>query len=124
MRLLDLVEQKRPDILRLAKRYGATNVRLVGSVPRGQEHDGADVDLLAELPGWHAQLDLQKDLQGLLGVEVDVVAQPHPYMRDHMLAEAVPLEAAGFRQRVLAQSHNPPVIDRDEVHLRLMLDYA
>ena len=38
--------------------------------------------------------------------------------------KAVPLEAAGFRQRVLAQSHNPPVIDRDEVHLRLMLDYA
>ena len=48
----DLLEEKREDILRIAERYGARNLRIFGSVARGDAGPESDVDFLVELePG-------------------------------------------------------------------------
>lgn len=122
MSLLDLIDEKRPEILRIAAKHGARNLRLFGSVARGEEHEGSDVDLLADYKGFG--LDLQEDLEKLLGVEVDVVPyEIHPYIRDRVLAEAIPLETEDFRERAVIESQRPhEPMDRDRLHLLLMRD--
>jgi predicted nucleotidyltransferase len=51
------LKSKRKDILRLAKRYGASNLRVFGSVARGEANSNSDIDLLVELePGREACL--------------------------------------------------------------------
>ena len=125
MKLLDLVDQKRPEILRIAAKHGARDVRLFGSVARGEEHEGSDVDLLADVHGsWAPRLPLQQELKQLLGVEVDVVPyEVHPYMRERVLAEAIPLDAPDFRERAVLESQRPHApMDRDRLHLLLMQD--
>lgn len=92
----ELVSAKRDEILRLAKHHGARNVRLFGSVARGQANEESDVDVLVEagpettafFPG-----GLVADLEDLLGCKVDVVTEAalHPYIRERVLGEAVPL---------------------------------
>ena len=92
----ELVRAKREDILRLAKLHGARNVRLFGSAARGQAGEDSDLDVLVEagphrtpfFPG-----GLVADLEDLLGCKVDVVTEAalHPYIRAHVLREAVPL---------------------------------
>lgn len=91
-----LVSANRDEILKLARRHGATNVRLFGSVSRGQDNEASDVDVLVEagpetsafFPG-----GLVADLEDLLGCKVDVVTEGalHPYVRERVLGEAVPL---------------------------------
>ena len=134
MSLLDLVDEKRPEILRIAAKHGARDVRLFGSVARGEDHEGSDVDLLAEVHGhWLPHLALQEELQQLLGVGVDVVPyELHPYMRERVLAEAIPLDIPDFRERAVLESQRPhPPMDRDRLHLLLkseamhvVLEYA
>ena len=94
--LNQLVWQRRKEILRLATKHGATNVRVFGSVARGEAGPDSDVDLLVDLgpklspwfPG-----GLLHDLEDLLGCPVDVVTEQalHWYIRDQVLKEAVPL---------------------------------
>ena len=90
------LRQKRQEILRIANRYGARRVRVFGSVAKGQTRTGSDVDFLVELDSGRSLRDLSNlilDLQQLLGCHVDVV-EPHTlhwYVRDRVLAEAVPL---------------------------------
>ena len=96
MGLRQLMEQKREDILRLANEHGAKNVRLFGSVARGEDQDASDLDLLVELEPGRSLLDqvaLQQDLSELIGVSVDVVVDGgiSPYLEKTILAEAVPL---------------------------------
>lgn len=120
MSLLDLIDEKRPEILRIAAKHGASNLRLFGSVVRGEDHEGSDIDLLAEMRGFG--FPLQEELQRLLGVSVDVVPNLHPYM-DYVLAEAVPLDAPDFRERAVIESQRPhPPMDRDRLYLLLMRD--
>lgn len=90
------IQEKREDILRLARRHGARNLRLFGSVARGEAQPGSDVDILIEagpertpwFPG-----GLIADLEELLGCKVDIVTEKalHWYIRDQVLKEAVPL---------------------------------
>lgn len=125
MSLLELIEEKRPEILRIAAKHGANNLRLFGSVVRGEDHEGSDVDLLAETPSFHERFALEEDLRALLGVGVDVMETPHPYMRDRILEEAIPLDAPDFRERAVLESQRPHVpLDRDATYLRLMSDYC
>jgi hypothetical protein len=120
--LLDLIVEKRPEILRIAAEHGAHNLRLFGSVARGEDHDGSDVDLLADVE-WKNQDALKEDLQGLLQVKVDVVSQPHPYMAERILSEAIPLAAPDFRERAVIESQRPHTpVDRDRVRLLLIGD--
>jgi predicted nucleotidyltransferase len=91
-----LLGEKRDEIVRLAALHGARNVRVFGSVARGDARDDSDVDLLVELDPDRSLLDLGgllMDLQDLLGRKVDLVTEKglHWYIRDRVLREAVPL---------------------------------
>ena len=90
----ELLMVKREEILRLASKYGARNVRIFGSVARGEAGADSDLDLLVELEAGRSLLDhvaLIQDLEDLLGRKVDVVTERalHWYIRDRVLAEAV-----------------------------------
>lgn len=87
---------RREDILRVAARHGARHLRLFGSVVRGEQGTGSDVDLLVHLDEDRSLLDhvaLIQDLGDLLGCKVDVVNDEvlHHAIRDRVLEEAVPL---------------------------------
>lgn len=87
----------RTEILQLAHEHGAYNVRLFGSVARGDDQPDSDLDLLVEMEPGRSLLDhiaLKQDLEDLLGREVDVVTEAslHPRLRDRVLREAVSLQ--------------------------------
>jgi len=90
-----LRQEKRAEILRLAETHGARNVRVFGSVARADNREDSDVDLLVEFDTGKTLFDLialKLDLESLLGAKVDVVT-PNSlrYIRDQVLAEALPL---------------------------------
>jgi predicted nucleotidyltransferase len=92
----DLLVKKREDILRLAARRGAHNVRVFGSVARSEAHAGSDVDFLVDVEPGRSLLDvvgLWQDLEDLLRCKVDLVTDGglSPYLRDRILREARPL---------------------------------
>ena len=96
MMLEELVRTKRAQILQIAEQNGARFVRIFGSVARGESAPGSDIDFLVEMESGRSLMDLSGlllDLQDLLGCEVDVVTEKglHWYIRDRVLAEAVPL---------------------------------
>ena len=97
MLTLDTLRQDRKaEILRLAGVHGCRNVRVFGSVASGRNSPASDVDFLVELEPGRNLFDLGgllADLKELLGGQVDVVEATclHPYIRDRVLAEAVPL---------------------------------
>jgi predicted nucleotidyltransferase len=92
----DLLRERREEILRIAARHGARNVRVFGSVARGEAGDESDVDLLVEFePGRTLldQPDLVVELEELLGRKVHVVTEGGLYwlLRRRILKEARPL---------------------------------
>ena len=96
MYLNDLLKAKREDILRLTEAYGASNVRVFGSVARGEADEKSDIDLLVKMKDDYSLFDLGglwADMQDLLGCHVDVV--PETGLRDRIkarvLRDAVPL---------------------------------
>jgi len=94
--LNDLLKEKREDILRLAEEYGALNVRVFGSVARGEADEKSDIDLLVKMRDDYSLFDLGglwADLQDLLGCHVDVVPETglRERIKDRVLKEAVPL---------------------------------
>lgn len=96
MTLLDEVQSKREDILRLAEHRGARNVRLFGSVARNEAGPESDVDFLVDLEPGRSLLDLGgllMDLQKLLERKVDIVTEAglRPRLRPRVLQEARPL---------------------------------
>ena len=91
-----LLRGKREEILRIAAQRGARNVRLFGSVARGEASDGSDLDFLVDMEPGRSLLDLaglRNDLMDLLGREVDVVTEDGLYwlLRRKILREAQPL---------------------------------
>ncbi|MBI3611035.1 MAG: nucleotidyltransferase family protein [Nitrospirae bacterium] len=96
MGIHELLKVKREEILRIAAKHGARNVRIFGSVARGQAGSESDLDILVDLEPGHSLLDLGgflMDLQELLGCKVDVVTEKglRERIRDRVLREAVPL---------------------------------
>jgi predicted nucleotidyltransferase len=92
----DLLRDKRDEILSIAARHGASNVRVFGSVARGEATAKSDVDFLVELERGRSLLDhaaLMIDLEGLLGRRVDVATERglKPRFREVILREAVRL---------------------------------
>jgi predicted nucleotidyltransferase len=91
-----LVKENRKDILRIAARYGARNVRIFGSIVRGEIRADSDIDFLVDMEPGRSLFDLGgllMDLQDLLACKVDVVTEKglRARIRDHVLKEAIPL---------------------------------
>jgi predicted nucleotidyltransferase len=91
-----VVADHREKILELAARHGATDVRVFGSLGRGEGSESSDLDLLVTLEEKRSLLDLvglKQDIEDLLHRPVDVVTEPalSHYIRDRVLAEATPL---------------------------------
>ncbi|OBQ18870.1 nucleotidyltransferase family protein [Anabaena sp. AL93] len=86
----------REEILKIATKYGADNLRVFGSVARGEATPDSDIDFLVELKPQSSLFDyigLMQDLAALLGRKVDI-AEPdnlHELIRDKVLSESVPL---------------------------------
>jgi len=96
MDINEFFKDKREEILHLAARHGARNVRIFGSVARGEARPDSDVDVLVDLEPGRSLFDLGgllMDLQDLLGCRVDVVTEQglRPRIRERVLREAVPL---------------------------------
>jgi len=91
--LARVLELHEAEIKQIATRNGATNLRLVGSVARGEEHEGSDIDLLVDFDAGRSLFDhahLVEELRALLGVSVDVVSSRglKPKVRERLLGEA------------------------------------
>jgi predicted nucleotidyltransferase len=96
MALEELLKEKREAILYICAKHGARNVRVFGSVARGEADEQSDIDLLVDMEPGRTLLDLGgllMDLQVLLGQNVDVVTERglKPRIRERVLAEAVAL---------------------------------
>ena len=93
---IDSLHAHRQAILALATQHGARNVRVFGSVARGEDRPDSDVDLLVDVEPGRSLLDviaLQQDLEVLLGRPVDVQTDAglSPYLQQRILAEAATL---------------------------------
>ncbi|HNU40009.1 MAG TPA: nucleotidyltransferase family protein [Methanothrix sp.] len=82
--------------MKIAAKHGACNVRIFGSVARGEAGENSDIDLLVELEPGRSLLDLAKlvvELEDLLNRKVDVVTEQGLYwlLRRRILTEARPL---------------------------------
>ena len=91
-----LLKEKREAILQIAAKHGARNIRVFGSVTRGEADVQSDIDFLVDLEPGRSLLDLGgllMDLQDLLGHNVDVVTERglKPRIRARVLNEAVTL---------------------------------
>ena len=96
MNISELLREKREDIIAIAAKHGARNVRIFGSVARGEEHPDSDVDFLVRFDPGTTLLTLAaliRSLEELLGLKVDVVSERglRERIRDRVLQEAVPL---------------------------------
>ena len=92
----ELLKGDRKEILDLAAKHGARNVRVFGSAARGEAAETSDVDLLVNMERGRTLLDLVglwQDLEELLGCKVDVIAEGgiSSYLREQIIEEAVPL---------------------------------
>ena len=88
---LQELRERRAEILALARRYGASNLRVFGSVAR-DEPGARDVDILIDLEAERSLLDLARlhvELEDLLGCDVDVAERVKPRLREQVEAEAV-----------------------------------
>jgi uncharacterized protein len=97
MNTLDLLKEKRDEILDIANQYGAYDIRVFGSVVREEEHANSDIDFVVRMHPGKTLLDLiglWQDLEVLFGGrKVDVLSEDgiSPYLRDKILKEAIPL---------------------------------
>jgi predicted nucleotidyltransferase len=91
-----MLTERRTQILALAERYRAGDVRVFGSVARNENSEESDVDLLVKTKRGCSLFDLGgllEDLKDLLRCEVDLVTEDglKPRLRDRVMAEAKPL---------------------------------
>ena len=91
-----LIRLNREDILKIAAKHGVRNVRVFGSVARGEAGPDSDVDFLVDAgpatSSWFPG-GLIIELEALLGRRVEVVTERglHPLLRESVLREAVPI---------------------------------
>jgi uncharacterized protein len=96
MSALEILRAKQSEIESIAAKHGAGNLRVFGSVARGDARENSDVDLLIDIVGpttpWFPG-GLLTDLESALGRRVDIVIARslHPLLRESVLREAVPL---------------------------------
>lgn len=92
---LEVIERQRGVIQAIASRHHARSVSVFGSVARGDDHPGSDIDFLVEFEPGASLTDLmaiQDELEVLLGCTVDVVSRGGLKDRDeHIRREAIPV---------------------------------
>jgi uncharacterized protein len=96
MEVEELLKEKREEILNIAASHGARNIRVFGSVARGEADESSDIDLLVDMESDRSLLDVTAfvaDIRDLLGRRVDVVSEKGLYwlIRRRILKEAKPL---------------------------------
>jgi len=96
MELSELLKTRRNEILKIAEKYGARNLRLFGSAARGDADENSDVDLLVEMDQGRSLFDMGgmlMELEALLGRKVDIVTEKglKKRIRERVMKEAVPL---------------------------------
>jgi len=92
----ELLNERRAEILGIASRYGARNVRVFGSVARAEADERSDIDFLVEMEAGRSLFDLggmQSELESALGRPVDVVTEKalKARIRSRVLREAIPV---------------------------------
>jgi len=92
----DLLKRHREEILEIARRYGARDIRIFGSVARGEAGKDSDVDFIVKFESGRSLFDqggLLMDLQDLLGVKVDIISEGgiRPRWRAYLNQESIPL---------------------------------
>jgi predicted nucleotidyltransferase len=90
------IGDRREEILRIAAKHGASNVRVFGSFARGETRATSDLDVLVDMAPGRTLLDLialSGELESVLGIRIDVVTESalSPYLKARILAEAVAL---------------------------------
>ena len=93
---IETLHEHRRAILELATRHGARNVRVFGSIARGEARPDSDVDFLVDVEPGRTLRDviaLEQDLEALLGRPVEVLTDGglSPYLQQRILAEATAL---------------------------------
>jgi predicted nucleotidyltransferase len=91
-----LPEELKRSLAQLALQHGARNMRVFGSVARGESRPDSDIDLLIDMEPGRSLFDFVafwQDAEELLGRRVDVVTEAglNPYLRRRILEEAIPL---------------------------------
>ena len=94
--LLQALQSQKSKILEIADKYGASNIRVFGSVARGEASEESDIDLLVDLEPGRSLLDhigLMQELADLLGRSVDIATPSalHERIKDRVMQEAIPL---------------------------------
>jgi predicted nucleotidyltransferase len=91
---LTILINKKAEILAIAKKYGASNIRVFGSCARGNNTSHSDIDFLMDIEQGHSlfhRIQLIQELEDLLGTKIDI-AKPenlHSRIRDQVLEEAI-----------------------------------
>lgn len=93
---IDTIAKHKKKILQLARKFGVLTIRIFGSVARGQANAKSDIDFLVTMKKGRSYFDLidfSYSLEEIFKRRVDVVTERslHPYIRDKILQEAVPL---------------------------------
>lgn len=91
-----LLNDNRKEILKIATEHGAKNIRVFGSMARGDARPESDVDILVDMEKGRSLLDIiaiKQDIEDLLNRKVDVVTEAaiSPYIREEVLKEAANL---------------------------------
>ncbi|MBI3246260.1 MAG: nucleotidyltransferase family protein [Deltaproteobacteria bacterium] len=96
MNINEVLQEKRNELFRIATRHGARNLRVFGSVARGEARPDSDVDFLVDMEAGRSLLDLGgllMELQDLLHCKVDIVTEKglRGRIRERVLREAISL---------------------------------
>lgn len=91
---MKMLRERREEILAAAARHGASNLRVYGSVARGEARSASDIDVLVDVDKGRSLLDLAAlhlELEDLLGFPVEIGTDVKPRLRERVRAEAVVL---------------------------------
>jgi len=96
MGIPEIIQDRKEQILALAARYGASNIRIFGSVANGTADENSDIDFLVDMEKGRSLFDLGgllMDLQELFNRKVDVVTEKglHERIRERVLRQAITL---------------------------------
>jgi len=93
-KVMEILKSRRSELIALAQKHGASNIRVFGSVSRREENNDSDIDILVDMAEDASLLDLARlknDLEDLLGRSIDITTKPalHPMLAGTILKEAI-----------------------------------